>query len=299
MQSSQNAVTRYIVKKGNQQTMKQPTMMPRVLAAFVSTRNLRTWFLIFLRPNVRFCLAATGTPPAATAKEAEWLTTLPIIAATPPIALRSSVDPGKERFSSDGVSRLILIEPPPIELEWRLRFCRNRFSVKMSNILGVLWRQRRGWHSKHVTVLLEELRWWWPDPTLMTSSSPWLLDLLQDDSNPRLRRSTLKDDVPLFKLVVNLNGFADSSVSEDISSSWLFDGHRKARQPLRPLVFLTTVADVPALFAISAFCLARVWVPLSENVLPAMWFGQGWCWLRRGDESSSSSSRTFPFRPAL
>jgi hypothetical protein len=32
-----------MVKKGNQQTMKQPTMMPSVLAAFVSTRKRRTW----------------------------------------------------------------------------------------------------------------------------------------------------------------------------------------------------------------------------------------------------------------
>ncbi len=43
MQSSQKAVTRYIVKNGNQQQMKQPTMIPRVLAALVSILNRRTW----------------------------------------------------------------------------------------------------------------------------------------------------------------------------------------------------------------------------------------------------------------
>ena len=40
--SSQKAVTRYMVKKGNQQQMKQPTMIPSVLAALVSMRNRRT-----------------------------------------------------------------------------------------------------------------------------------------------------------------------------------------------------------------------------------------------------------------
>jgi len=42
MQSSQKARTRYMVKKGNQQQMKQPTMMPKVLAAFVSILKRRT-----------------------------------------------------------------------------------------------------------------------------------------------------------------------------------------------------------------------------------------------------------------
>ena len=42
MQSWQNALIRYEVKKGNQQQMKQPTMMPKVLAALVSMRKRRT-----------------------------------------------------------------------------------------------------------------------------------------------------------------------------------------------------------------------------------------------------------------
>lgn len=39
MHSWQKARTKYMVKKGSQHTMKPPTMMPNVLAAFVSMRN--------------------------------------------------------------------------------------------------------------------------------------------------------------------------------------------------------------------------------------------------------------------
>lgn len=50
---SQNPRYRYIVKKGNQQTMKPPTMIARVLAALVSMRNLRTWTLMLRFPRRR------------------------------------------------------------------------------------------------------------------------------------------------------------------------------------------------------------------------------------------------------
>lgn len=48
--SLQNARNRYIVKKGNQQNMNPPTIIPKVLAAFVSIRNRFTWALMFLFP---------------------------------------------------------------------------------------------------------------------------------------------------------------------------------------------------------------------------------------------------------
>jgi hypothetical protein len=138
----------------------------------------------------------------------------------------------------------------------------------MSNIFGVRWRQRRGWHSKHERLFPDALSWWWPDPTLITSSSPWLLDRLQADSNPRLRpRSASCTDLPFFKCVVSRSGLADSSVSDDTSSSRRFDGQRMARHPRRILLLLAD-KDEPAGAGGSPFCLASVCVPLSENVLP-------------------------------
>lgn len=53
MQVLQKARIRYIVKNGNQQNMKPPTMMPNVLAAFVSIRNRFTCALMFRFP-IRF-----------------------------------------------------------------------------------------------------------------------------------------------------------------------------------------------------------------------------------------------------
>lgn len=48
---------RYMVKNGNQHRINTPTMMPSVLAALVSMRNLFTWSLMLRRPILDVVLA--------------------------------------------------------------------------------------------------------------------------------------------------------------------------------------------------------------------------------------------------
>lgn len=50
MQLSQNARTKYIVKKGSQQQMNKPTIIAKVFAAFVSMRKRFTCALILRLP---------------------------------------------------------------------------------------------------------------------------------------------------------------------------------------------------------------------------------------------------------
>lgn len=53
----QMPLIRYIVKNGNQQRINTPTIMPNVLAALVSMRNLFTWSLMLRRPILDVVLA--------------------------------------------------------------------------------------------------------------------------------------------------------------------------------------------------------------------------------------------------
>lgn len=64
-ESSQKARIRYAVKKGNQQMMKPPTMMPTVFAAFVSAWKRRAWNLpVFVRRVFRTEAAELRALPA-------------------------------------------------------------------------------------------------------------------------------------------------------------------------------------------------------------------------------------------
>ena len=141
MQSSQNAVTRYTVKKGNQQQMKQPTIMPKVFAAFVSILNLRTWDFMFRLPKVRVPNLETpgvpGVAPALAATWAEWFTTLLIMAATPVSGTSSSADPWS-LFSSTLIFAIPLMLPEDLLLE-----C---FSQRL-----LFLTHRRGWQRIHPT----------------------------------------------------------------------------------------------------------------------------------------------------
>ena len=87
IQFEQNAAMRYMVKNGNQQQMKHPTMIPNVLAALVSILKRRTCVLILRFPKwpifVPLALLTTDGPVAAAVIFTVWLTTWFIIAATP------------------------------------------------------------------------------------------------------------------------------------------------------------------------------------------------------------------------
>jgi len=64
-ESSQNALIKYAVKKGNQQMINPPTIIPTVLAALVSAWNLLAWNLpVFVRRDILADAAEDLADPA-------------------------------------------------------------------------------------------------------------------------------------------------------------------------------------------------------------------------------------------